>query len=518
MKRTIKACYASQMRNIDKNAINVCGIPGIVLMENAAIACFNEIKNTLGIVENKKIAVFCGKGNNGGDGFAIARHLINNNADVTVYLVCGDTFKGDALINFEIIRNMGAKIITIDENYDFSSTLPLCDMVVDAIFGTGISGNLDTNYVKIINEINKYSKYTLSVDIPSGINADTGEICCACIDADKTVTFAHYKLGLLMYPGADYVGEIKCVDISIPEYITNSVDANITVIDNNLFISNMPKRKRNSQKGDYGKLLIVAASRGMTGAAYLASQSAMLCGSGLVTLAVPDCVNDILEAKTTESMTMPLKSVNGHISYEATNEILEKAKKSDAILVGPGLGLSDDAKKIVEELVLKSTIPLILDADAINCVAKNINILNKSKCDIILTPHTVEFSRLTGLSVEEIEKNRIGTSLEFAKKYGVTLILKGPRTIVTSPDGMQYINITGNPGLSTGGSGDVLSGIVASFVARGINSSTACAMAVYLHGICGDIASSVLGEESVIATELLNCIPKAYNQILQLEK
>ena len=256
----------------------------------------------------------------------------------------------------------------------------------------------------------------------------------------------------------------------------------------------------------------------MTGAAYLASQSAMLCGSGLVTLAVPDCVNDILEAKTTESMTMPLKSVNGHISYEATNEILEKAKKSDAILVGPGLGTSDDAKKTVEELVLKSTIPLILDADAINCVAKNINILNKSKCDIILTPHTVEFSRLTGLSVEEIEKNRIGTSLEFAKKYGVTLILKGPRTIVTSPDGMQYINITGNPGLSTGGSGDVLSGIVASFVARGINSSTACAMAVYLHGICGDIASSVLGEESVIATELLNCIPKAYNQILQLEK
>ncbi len=514
----MKACFTRQMRQIDENAMSICGIPGIVLMENAALACFREIKSTLTTIKNKKISVFCGKGNNGGDGFAIARHLINNGALVEVYTIGGNDYKGDALTNFKILQNMNAHIINISGDCDFSATLPLCDMVIDAILGTGIKGELKAEYAKIIDEINSYSKYTLSVDIPSGINADTGEITTTCIKADKTVTFAHYKLGLLMYPGADFAGEIKCVDISIPEYISNSVGATIQIIDKELFAQNIPKRKRNSQKGDYGKLLIVGASRGLTGAAYLSSQSAMLCGSGLVTLAVPDCVNDILEVKTTESMTLPLKSTDGHIAYDAADNILEKAKKCDAILIGPGIGVSDDTQKLVEKLILTSTIPLILDADAINCVAKNTDILNNSRCDITLTPHSVEFSRLSGLSLEEIEANRVRVSYEFATKYGVTLILKGSRTVVTSKDGMQYINITGNPGLATGGSGDVLAGMVSSYISRGVDAPLSCAMAVYLHGVCGDIASKIYGEESVIASSLLKSIPEAYNQILQLEK
>ncbi len=513
----MKACFAHQMRQIDEKAISICGILGIVLMENAALACFNEIKNTLTGVKGKNISVFCGKGNNGGDGFAIARHLINNGALVTVYTVGGNDYKGDALTNFKILQNMNAHIVNVSD-CDFWATLPLCDMVVDAILGTGIKGKLKDEYARVIDKINAYSKYTLSVDIPSGINADTGEIATSCIKADKTVTFAHYKLGLLMYPGADFVGEIKCVDISIPKYISDSIDGAIQIIDNELFTQNMPKRKLNSQKGDYGKLLIVGASRGLTGAAYLSSQSAMLCGSGLVTLAVPDCVNDILEIKTTESMTLPLKSIDGHIVYDAADDILEKAKNCDAILIGPGMGVSDDTQKLVEKLILTSTIPLILDADAINCVAKNIDILNNSKCNITLTPHSVEFSRLTGLSLKEIEANRIRTSYEFATKYGVTLILKGSRTVVTSKDGMQYINITGNPGLATGGSGDVLAGMISSFIARGVDAPLSCAMAVYLHGVCADIASEKYGEESVIASSLIKCIPEAYNQILQLEK
>ncbi len=514
----MKACLAHQMRQIDEAAINICGIPGIVLMENAALSCINEIKNTLTTIKGKRFSVFCGNGNNGGDGFAIARHLMNNGALVDVYILSMNTPKGDALTNFKILQNMNANIVNIDSNFNFSVTLPLSDMVIDAILGTGIKGDLKDEYAWVIDNINTYSKYTLSVDVPSGINSDTGEVLTTCIRANKTVTFAQYKLGLLMYPGADYAGEIKCVDISIPDYIWDFAGTTIDIIDNELFIQNMPKRRKNSHKGDYGKLLIVGASKGLTGAAYLSSQAAMLCGSGLVTLAVPDCVNDILEVKTTESMTFPLKCIDGHIAYDCVSQILEKAKNCDAILIGPGMGTSNDVQKLVEELILTSTIPLILDADAINCIAKNINILNNSKCDITLTPHSVEFSRLTGLSVNDIEKNRVKTSYDFATKYGVTLILKGSRTIVTSKDGMQYINITGNPGLATGGSGDILAGMVSSFISRGVTSHIACAMAVYLHGICGDIASKEYGEESVIASRILDCIPNAYSQILQLEK
>ncbi len=514
----MKACFAHQMRQIDEAAMNVCAIPGIVLMENAALSCVNEIKNTLTTIKDKRFSVFCGNGNNGGDGFAIARHLINNGALVDVYTLSENSFKGDALTNFRILRNMNAHIVNIDSNFNFATTIPLCDMVIDAILGTGIKGALKDEYAWVIDNINTYSGYTLSVDVPSGINSDTGEVCTTCIKANKTVTLAHYKVGLLMYPAADFTGEIKCVDISIPDYISNSVGATIDIIDNELFIQNMPKRRNNSHKGDYGKLLIVGASKGLTGAAYLSSQAAMLCGNGLVTLAIPDCVNDILEAKTTETMTFPLKSIDGHIAYDCADDILEKAKNCNAILIGPGMGTSDDAQKLVEKLILTSTIPLILDADAINCIAKNINILNNSKSNITLTPHSVEFSRLTRLSLNEIEKNRVKASYDFATKYGVTLILKGSRTIVTSKDGMQYINITGNPGLATGGSGDILAGMVASFISRGVNSHIACAMAVYLHGICGDVASSKYGEESVIASSILNCIPNAYNQILQLEK
>ena len=509
----MKACFASEMRGVDKAASEIGGIPSIVLMENAAMACVEELKNDFANLSEKSVAVFCGKGNNGGDGFAIARHLYNMGIDVAVYLVCGNEFKGDAKINFDIIKRMNINIDVISDIEDLKYIVRSYDIIVDAIFGTGISGTVRGISYDVISEINDNAKYIVAVDVPSGINSDSGEICGVCIKADKTVTFAAYKVGMLMFPAADYVGKVTVKNISIPDYIIDVQNLKINVIDDKFVRSNFPKRENNSQKGDYGKVLVIAGSAGMTGAAYLSSQTAVTTGSGLVTLAVPSSLNSAMEAKTTEVMTVPLSDRNGRISAGAIDEILKRVDKADTVLIGPGLGRCDDVSEVVESVLEYSKVP----ADGINAVAENMKALSSCTCPVIFTPHTVEMSRLTGLEREYIEDNRLVTAKEFAEENGVTLILKGHHTIVTGQDGEQYINITGNSGLATGGSGDVLAGTVASLVSRGINETVASAMAVYIHGLAGDIAKDKYGIESVTASKVMECIPCALRQILQVE-
>ena len=514
----MKACFASEMRGVDKAASEIGGIPSIVLMENAAMACVEELKNDFANLSEKSVAVFCGKGNNGGDGFAIARHLYNMGIDVAVYLVCGNEFKGDAKINFDIIKRMNINIDVISDIEDLKYIVRSYDIIVDAIFGTGISGTVRGISYDVISEINDNAKYIMAgVDVPSGINSDSGEICGVCIKADKTVTFAAYKVGMLMFPAADYVGKAVVKNISIPDYIIDGQNLKINVIDDKFVRSNFPKRENNSQKGDYGKVLVIAGSAGMTGAAYLSSQTAVTTGSGLVTLAVPSSLNGAMEAKTTEVMTVPLSDKNGRISAGAIDEILKRVDKADTVLIGPGLGRCDDVSEVVESVLEYSKVPVIIDADGINAVAENMKALSSCTCPVIFTPHTVEMSRLTGLEREYIEDNRLVTAKEFAEENGVTLILKGHHTIVTGQDGEQYINITGNSGLATGGSGDVLAGTVASLVSRGINETVASAMAVYIHGLAGDIAKDKYGIESVTASKVMECIPCALRQILQVE-
>ena len=515
----MKACFASEMRGVDKAASEIGGIPSIVLMENAAMACVEELKNDFANLSEKSVAVFCGKGNNGGDGFAIARHLYNMGIDVAVYLVCGNEFKGDAKINFDIIKRMNINIDVISDIEDLKYIVRSYDIIVDAIFGTGISGTVRGISYDVISEINDNAKYIMAVDVPSGINSDSGEICGVCIKADKTVTFAAYKVGMLMFPAADYVGKAAVKNISIPDYIIDGQNLKINVIDDKFVRSNFPKRENNSQKGDYGKVLVIAGSAGMTGAAYLSSQTAVTTGSGLVTLAVPSSLNGAMEAKTTEVMTVPLSDRNGRISAGAIDEILKRVdtKGIHTMYIGPGLGRCDDVSEVVESVLEYSKVPVIIDADGINAVAENMKALSSCTCPVIFTPHTVEMSRLTGLEREYIEDNRLVTAKEFAEENGVTLILKGHHTIVTGQDGEQYINITGNSGLATGGSGDVLAGTVASLVSRGINETVASAMAVYIHGLGADIARHKYGIVSVIASKVMECNPCALRQILQVE-
>ncbi len=513
----MKACFASQMREVDRAASEIGSVPSIVLMENAAIACVNELKKDFPDLPKKRIAVFCGKGNNGGDGFAAARHLYNLGADVSVYLVCSNEFKGDAKINFDIIKKMNINTDVISDTDNLKYIIRSNDIIIDAIYGTGIHGAIVGTSYDVINEINENSSYTLSVDIPSGVNADSGEICGICIKADKTVTFAAYKIGMLLFPAADFTGVVTVADISIPEYIIEEQGIDTNVIDDAFVRKNFPKREKNSQKGDYGKVLVIAGSQGMSGAAYMSSQSAVLAGSGLVTLAIPSLLSSAMEAKTTEVMTVSLPDIDGHISERASRKIIGLLEKPDAVLIGPGMGRSEDTEGILSAVLENSKIPVIVDADGINAAAENTDILSECTCPVIFTPHTVELSRLTGLDRDYIEENRLMVSREFAEENGVTVILKGHHTIVTSPDGKQYINITGNAGMATGGSGDVLAGLTASLAARGVGEAEAAAMAVHIHGTAGDIAMERYGIESVTASSIMECIPDALRQILQLD-
>lgn len=512
-----KACYAQQMRDIDKAAEEIGKIPSIVLMENAALAIVGELKKDFPDLKSKSAVIFCGSGNNGGDGFCAARHLYNMGVCVRVYLVSGNGMKGDAGINFDIIKQMGVDIEAVTDTDNLDMIIRAHDIVIDAIFGTGVHGEISGLQAEVIRCINENSKYTLAVDVPSGINSDMGEICGVSVRADKTVTFAAYKIGMLQFPAADFTGETVVSDISIPDYIIENQGINVNVTDSAFVRENMPMRADNSQKGDYGKVLIIAGSRGMSGAAYLASEAAVTMGSGLVTLAVCEELNDIMEVKTTEVMTIPLKGENGHISAEAAEEIIACLDRFDAVLIGPGLGLNAEVGEVLSKLLTNSKIPVIVDADGINAAARDMEILKASSCPLVFTPHTVEMARLTKKDRLYIEANRFEVSAEFAERYGASILLKGHHTIVTAPNGIQYINITGNSGLATGGSGDVLAGIIVSLAARGIDEAKSAAMAAYIHGMAGDIAKSRYGAESVTATRVIECLPDALCQILQVE-
>ena len=509
----MKACYAEQMRNIDRLAVEDGSIPSIILMENAALACVDALNEKFEDLSQKSIAVFCGKGNNGGDGFAIARHLYNHGINVTVFLVCGDEFCGDASVNFDIIEKMGIRIEHIYDADILDYVIPSFDIVVDAIFGTGIKGELTGISCDTIEKINLFSKYILSVDIPSGMNCDTGEICGVCVKADMTVTFAAYKIGMFLYPAADYTGEIKVKDIAIPSYIINKAPVAAEVIDDKFFAGNFPKRQNDSHKGDYGKILVIGGSTGLSGAVYMAGTAALNCGAGLVTLAVPESLNSILEAKTTEVMTVPMKEHNGCFSGLCVHELIKRAEQSDIVLIGPGMGRSEDCKLILERILSNSKNTVVVDADALNLLSEDMRILENCTCPLIFTPHEMEMSRLTGLDIEYIRANRISVSKAFCEKYGVTLILKGNHTVVTAPDGLQYINNTGNAGLAKGGSGDVLAGIVAAFAARGMEEPLAAAMAVYLHGKSADAVKEENGIEAVNATKVIEALGKTIDNI-----
>ena len=414
----------------------------------------------------------------------------------------GEPATDDAAKNYEIVKKLNIKIISDKEDFN------KFDVIIDAILGTGTSKNVE---LPVIDKINNSKAFIISVDIPTGICSDSGKVLNNAVRANLTIALAFKKIGNSIYPGKEYCGEIVLADIGIPfEGESDTFETDIDYLK-----SILPENDVQAHKGDMGRISVVAGSKGFTGAATLCCESALKSGGGLVTLFTPENLNEIYEKKLTEAMTLPL----GCSDFIDENLVLEREdvlKKADSVIIGPGLGLSCDALKIIKVL-FENEIPVVIDADGINKIASNINILNEKKGKTVLTPHIGEFSRLTGLSVEEILADRLGIARRFASEYGVTLVLKGAGTVIAQADGVCFINHTGNSGMATGGSGDVLSGIIGAFLARGLSAENAAIAAVYIHGLAGDIARDELGSESMLPTDVIRFIYKAFLKIRNQE-
>lgn len=535
----MKVVTAAEMRQIDQDTIEGIGIPGIVLMETAGSAIVRAIEQHYPTCQ--RIGIFAGKGNNGGDGIVIARQLAHIGRDVRLFLVSPeDSFTGEAHTNLQIAKRLTAsfgnlsaapkgglrieEILTeaaleSDRSLDHIAS---CELLVDAIFGTGLRGAVRDPIATIITAINRLPTPILSVDLPSGLDADTGHPLGVCVQADRTVTIGLPKRGLLMHPGAELAGKLEVVDIGFPEQVVNAQDIKANWTSAAQASQWMPPRPLFSHKGSYGRVLVVAGSTGMTGAAALASEAALRAGAGLVTLAIPKHLNPILEGLLPEVMTLPLPETDvGSLAASATSPILEFAKKTKSILaIGPGLSQHPETVSLVHQLIRENReqrvdLRMVIDADGLNALAQDRETLSRLNSEAVLTPHPGEMARLTDTAIPTLEADRIGTAQQFAREHGVTLVFKGAPTVTSDPNGNLWINSTGNPGMATGGMGDVLTGVIAGLMAQGIPSESAAALGVYLHGLSGDITAETLGMHGLIASDVLKTVPQVIYSLTQ---
>ncbi len=516
----MKLATPEQMKKIDGCAINEYGIPGILLMENAAAAVAAEAVSMMGGCGDRIVAIVAGRGNNGGDAFAAARLLHSKGADVRVFLLGEKNgLSGDALSNMEILERIGIKIIELTQEScpdGFLKELAASHLILDGLFGTGLKRAITGFAAEIIEMINSAGKPVLSIDIPSGIDGGDGSVKGVCIKADATVTFCMPKLGLVLNPGCGYTGRLVTADIGIPACVLEKQDIRIWTIDSRMASGMMPGRRVDSNKGDYGRVLIITGSTGMTGSGCLASISALRTGAGLVYTGVPKSLAGIYAAKLTEPIVIPLEDNGaGSLTASCAEHILDFMKKMDAVAIGPGLTSTEEIRKIVEKVILASEVPIVIDADALNAVSADPSVLKKLKADAVVTPHPGEMARLTGKSIKEVQSDRVGTALSFAQEYGVTVVLKGSRTVVASADGRVFINTTGNAGMATAGTGDVLTGIIAGLAAQGVRIGDAAAAGVYLHGLAGDAAADYKGMNGLLAGDLADILPLVIKELLK---
>ena len=493
----MKLYTSEQCRKMDALAINEYSIPSALLMERAARFVADEA--LFALKKGGHVSVLCGSGNNGGDGIGAAYMLRELGVKVRVFL----TGKREKMTPDS--REMERRLISLggvvedfsSENFDYIRS---SEVIIDALFGVGFSSAPRGKSLEAIGLINSSNAFVIAADIPSGVEADTGFIPGEAVKADMTVSFSVGKPGLYSLPGALFCGEVKTCDIGIPMEIYEGEPSQIrTVTDVSL-----PKRKPDSHKGDFGRELIVAGSVGYTGAPILAANACLRSGGGLITLCVPEKAYPIIAVKCNEVMPVPAPcGEDGLFSENAAEKILSLLSKSDACLIGPGLGRSDDITKLVHCVIRSSSVPLVVDADGINALAQNINILDEVSCPIILTPHDGEFKRLGG----DLEnKDRIESAREFAFKHHCTVVLKGHRTVTAFPDGEVFINTTGNPGMAKGGSGDVLAGIMVSLIGQGIPLKEAVTAAVFIHGKTGDICRDKYGEYFMTPSDITDSL------------
>ncbi len=497
-----------QMRAIEEAAIDEQGVALYELMERAGMAVAAQARDML--PKGGRIVIVCGKGNNGGDGYVAARLLSGRKYDVEVVM----------LSDPERLRGPAAQAFSLIATEETISKAPFghrkkrwqADLLIDAIFGFGLKGPARAAAAKAIEAVNASKALVLAVDIPSGVDSDTGRTAGPAVEADRTVTFTAPKAGMAIFPGCELSGEIRVADIGIaPEIVSRHT--NICLGSRPLVRPLLPERVRDAHKGDCGRVLVVAGSVGMTGAAALAANSAVKIGAGLVTLAVPESLNDILETKLTEVITKPLPETTERTSRaKAFDVLMEIIPDFDALVVGPGLSTHESTVTLVRQLVIGVEGPMIVDADALNALVGQTGLMKKRKGPTILTPHAGELGRLLGVPAAEIQADRLGAAQSASEQWGATVILKGARTVVAGGDCL-YINPTGNPGMATAGTGDVLAGLLGGLVAQGLPPYPAAVLATYLHGGSGDLAADDLTELALTATDLIDYLPAAIKDL-----
>lgn len=515
----MRVVTSQEMRAIDRAAIEGLGMPGVVLMENAGRGVFRHLEDYMDSVEDLRALVVAGKGNNGGDGFVVARHLANHGAEVQIALVGKmSEVQGDAKINLDIVRGMKLSITEIlnEENLlGLADSLAEADVVVDAIFGTGFAGKAEGLQARAIEMMNKGEAPIVSIDCPSGLNVDSGFAEGACIEADLTVTMGLLKRGHLLYPGADLCGEVVVVDIGVPPYLVEQQKVRLATMEEDEARVLLPQRPRDAHKGDCGTVYLLAGSVGFTGAGVMASLSALRAGAGLVTWGLPQSLNDAMEAKLTEVMTKPLPETGARsLSVKALTESEPLLKKATVLALGPGVSTHPETVEMVHEAVTTLTLPMVIDADGLNCLALKKGWQKGLKAELVLTPHPGEMARLLGITTEQVQKDRIGIAERAAGEFKATVVLKGAPTIIAQPGHDTYINTTGNPGMASGGSGDVLTGLIAGFMAQGLSGYGAAKLGVYVHGLAGDLAAEEKTEPGMIAGDILEKIPAALKLLL----
>ncbi len=494
------------MRELDRIASEQFGIKEELLMENAGLATCSVISKEFGI-QGKRFLVFAGIGNNGGDGFVIARKIHSNGGKVKVFILGNrDNFKDVAKMNLDIISRLPIEIRQVESADTIASEVAHCHAIVDAIFGTGLARDVKGVYRDIIELINNNRKTVFSADIPSGVSGDTGKIMGIAVKADYTVTFGLPKIGNMLYPGFDAGGKLYTTHISFPRSIFTRDSLKIEV---NQPLP-LPKRDANGHKGSFGDVLFIAGASGYFGAPYFSALSFMKAGGGYSRLAAPASVTPFIANKGNEIVFVPQKETKaGSIALENKKALLALSEQVDMVVIGPGLSLAEETQQLVRELVQEIHKPILIDGDGITAVCTDRQIISKRKSETILTPHLGEMSRMTDLSVKEIDDQKVKALQQSARDLNAMLVLKGAHSLIGYPDERVLINLTGNSGMATAGSGDVLTGTIAAMFGQGMSVQDALAKGVFIHGFSGDLAAKEKGEDGITAQDILDYLPLA---------
>ncbi len=517
---TMRILNASQMREADRRTIDGIGIPARVLMENAGRQVASAIEQAFDDLALMRVSILCGRGNNGGDGFVVARVLLERGVDVHVYLLgTGAALTGDAKANHDVLLALGVGLVEIPDAATWEllgSTALAADLIVDALFGTGLRGPLEGLAETVVADLNASHRAVVAVDLPSGLSADHANVEGAAVEATMTIALGAPKLPLILPPAELLAGSVLVADIGIPSRVIDDIDGpRVEMMTRVSMAGLIVPRRADSHKGTYGRVLIVAGSIGRTGAAVLAAKAALRAGAGLVTVAVPRSCQPLVAAGGAEFMTLPLaETAEGTVAAEALTQVL--AFRADVIAAGPGLGGGAEVAAFVHGLVQRSGVPLVLDADALNAFIDRADLLvGREDVPIVITPHPGEMARLLGTSVERVQRDRLDVALDFAASHRVHVVLKGHRTIVAEPEGRAGVNMTGNPGMATAGSGDVLTGMIAAWYGQVRDAARAARIAVYLHGAAGDLAQNDRGQTALIAGDIIAQLGDAVQELRQ---